>query len=453
MNLQQWTGIAGIGALIAAATAGWAYVRTLTNWIRDLVVCRAVIAEDAADAVLSLCWQRGRRSPFGLRAYGGTHSWVQPAKRVQMIGYESISSDPVLFWFGRAPVVIARSDNRDSSNLGAGTNHQRSVSVFFIRGTLEIDQLVTDSVRHYNAVKQGTNGQAKRRRFHVQRMGGSRHDISSREAGNAGVPVPSSPHDKAAEIAEHIVQKTMRLLEWRHEDLVAVTPDRSPFHGYVFPQSIMSAMSEMKMWIDNEAWFRAKSVPWRRGWLLHGPPGTGKSTLVRAMAMHFDLPVFTFDLSTHDNESFTAAWSQVSSNAPCVALIEDIDGVFDGRTNVAVTNKNRDNLTFDCLLNCISGVGNSDGVFLIVTTNHPERLDPALGVVEGGRSSRPGRIDRIIELTFMQEPERRALANHILSDFDGEIGNAVSRGEGMTAAQFQDHCAQIALRAFWEKNK
>lgn len=143
---------------------------------------------------------------------------------------------------------------------------------------------------------------------------------------------------------------------------------------------------------------------------------------------------------------------KISGNAPCIALIEDIDTVFNGRENVSVHNKQRDHLTFDCLLNSISGVQNSEGIFLIITTNRPETLDPALGIMKEGKSSRPGRLDRIVELGFMAESERQALANHILSDFPDSIGPAIVAGEGMTPAQFQDHCAQEALRLFWKNS-
>lgn len=455
MNFDSWTGIAGIGAVAAAATAGWSYIRTGLSWCADIFICRTTVVEEAGDAVLGYCWHRGRRSPFGMRVFGGAMSWVQPKARTQLVAYENISSDPVLVWFGRAPVIVRRRAGGDNSNTSSGSGRsdfESTIILTCVRGTINLDDLVLKAVEHFNHVRQGQNGESKRRRFFVRRMGHRHSDAPVPTNSYGGESAKLSPRaGDSGNLHDRLLQKTLRLLQWKPEDLVAITPNQSAFHGYAFPPEVMQAQNEMRLWLENEKWFRSKSVPWRRGWLLHGKPGTGKSTLVRAMAMQFDLPVFTIDLSTMDNESFVANWSEVSSSAPCVALIEDIDAVFNGRQNIAATNRNRDSLTFDCLLNCISGVGNSEGIFLVITTNHPETLDPALGVVERGQSSRPGRIDRVIELGYMGEPERRALANHILSDFPDTAELAIETGKGMTPAQFQDYCAQAALRLFWER--
>ena len=122
-----------------------------------------------------------------------------------------------------------------------------------------------------------------------------------------------------------------------------------------------------------------------------------------------------------------------------------------GREYVGASSANSTHLTFDCLLNCISGIKQSDGVILIITTNHIEHIDPALGIPnEHGISSRPGRIDKVIHLGLMEKEQRLQLANHILSDFPELVDNIVSEGEGETAAQFQHRCAGIALAKFWE---
>jgi len=116
--------------------------------------------------------------------------------------------------------------------------------------------------------------------------------------------------------------------------------------------------------------------------------------------------------------------------------------------------QNVPHLTFDCLLNCISGVKQADGVFLVVTTNHVDKLDPALGIPDAtGKSTRPGRIDKAIHLGLMAEPQRLQLAKHILSDYPELIAKTVEEGEGETAAQFQSRCAQLALSKFWTDDK
>jgi hypothetical protein len=449
--LSQWPWIASAGAIFALVAATWRQCLGILNRIGDLIVCRVIVKDAAALSVMSFVWERGKRSPFGIRFFGGPKTYVHPNRRIEVVGYESITSDPVLLWHQGRPVVIARNTSNPSQQPNVGDYHSESlIRIWFIRGTFNPETLISECISLFNSIHQSKvkGGKSKTRRFTVRRVGGfSKQDDDRNKREVAG-----RPYSNEEQIEEQLKTKTVRLLNWKADD-IGMQPESSPFNGYAFPKPVMSALSEIRTWLENEKWFRSKGIPWRRGWLLYGQPGSGKSTLVRSIAMEFDLPVYVLDLSGMTNDTLASAWQDIQQNAPAIALIEDIDAVFKGRENISAMNTTRDSLTFDCLLNTISGVGNSDGVFLFVTTNHIEHLDPAIGVPENGQSTRPGRIDRVIHLGLMDEPERRAVAEHILGDFPALIGETVRKGEGMTAAQFQHKCAQLALEKFWEGRK
>jgi mitochondrial chaperone BCS1 len=85
-----------------------------------------------------------------------------------------------------------------------------------------------------------------------------------------------------------------------------------------------------------------------------------------------------------DDSDLLRAWSEISAN--CVIALEDVDSVFEGRKSLG-------RLSFSALLNSLDGAGAVEGSLAILTTNHRERLDPAL--------IRPGRCDREFELGYL----------------------------------------------------
>ena len=203
-------------------------------------------------------------------------------------------------------------------------------------------------------------------------------------------------------------------------------------------------VEEVRRWLKSEDWHKARGIPWRRGWLLHGGPGTGKTSLVRAIAEDFDLPVYVFDLATLFNNELQIEWQKMLSCVPCVALFEDIDAVFEGREN-----KVGGHLTFDCLLNCVDGIERTDGVLLVITTNHLDRLDAALGVpsaqiLDPARPDRP----RVGTPRLGRHRPPATLPTHP-SRVAGGVGRNNPPRRGRTGAQFQERCFQLA-KLKWE---
>ena len=122
-------------------------------------------------------------------------------------------------------------------------------------------------------------------------------------------------------------------------------------------------------------------------------------------------------------------------------------------------------LTFDCLLNCLDGVERSDGVFTIITTNDISKVDHALGqprkLPDGAVefiSTRPGRIDKAVELSYMEAADKKRMAQRILADYPDHYADMlefIDRYPDLdeTPAQFQERCGQIALACFWKEQQ
>jgi hypothetical protein len=439
LNLDQFLGGTLLtGALIGFVAAFWSKLKSLAWKLASLVVVRFTVENETAGAVAQYLWRNSQRSRFGERAYDGAGLFVRPKDRRMLVAWEKIGNDPSVYWIGWRPVVVSF-----VMQTSGGVHFGQKLTLTCIRGVFNPDDLVARAARDWNDRKHG----GTEKRFSIQRFVGE----SARKPRNEGHSDPSKsvPMEAGGSSPAASDDGGRRVLEWKESELGPPSPP-DPLGPLAFPPSVDELVREARQWLESEAWYKDRRIAWRTGWLLYGPPGTGKTSLGKAVAIAADLKLFIFELATMDDQELIYYWQRAQGNTPCMVLIEDIDAIFDGRTNL----NPKSSLSYSCFLNCLSGAEGADGIFLVITTNNLKAIDPALGIPDdAGRSTRPGRVDRVIELRELSDDCRARIARRILADCPHEIVAAVKAGDGDTGAQFQDRCAKVALAWHWANKK
>ncbi|XP_012278887.1 mitochondrial chaperone BCS1 [Orussus abietinus] len=164
---------------------------------------------------------------------------------------------------------------------------------------------------------------------------------------------------------------------------------RRPIDSVVLDTGIAERiLNDCKEFINNPGWYSDRGIPYRRGYLLYGPPGCGKSSFITALAGELERGICVLNLSerglTDDRLNHLLAVAPQQT----IILLEDIDAAFTSREESKEVRAAYDGLnrvTFSGLLNCLDGVASTEARILFMTTNYLDRLDPAL--------IRPGRVD------------------------------------------------------------
>lgn len=175
------------------------------------------------------------------------------------------------------------------------------------------------------------------------------------------------------------------------ENAIPARPLKSLYHPEDLVQDLMD---DVQTFLDSKRIYAELGVPYRRGYLLAGPPGTGKSTLILAVASRFKLPIYSVPL--RGIEMTGERLSQLLSNCrkPSLIALEDVDCL---KVATSRKSKSSEGLTMADLLNVIDGIGASEDRVLFMTSNHQEMLDPAL--------TRAGRVDRNFYIDYAEDAE------------------------------------------------
>lgn len=202
----------------------------------------------------------------------------------------------------------------------------------------------------------------------------------------------------------------------------------------IYGDAVKVVRKRVEFFLHNKRWYEEKGVPYTLGLLLHGVPGAGKTSCIKSISKDTNRHVLNIRLSEHTtvsqlNTLFYSSQVQVTYNGSNkfydipidkrIIVLEDVDCLSDvvlsredtPSTNEAARNPEADNmpqyvakmggegekLTLSILLNILDGVLEQPGRILIMTSNHPEKLDRAL--------IRPGRIDVIVNFDYCKRHE------------------------------------------------
>ncbi|KAK4774246.1 hypothetical protein SAY87_017435 [Trapa incisa] len=222
------------------------------------------------------------------------------------------------------------------------------------------------------------------------------------------------------------------------------------------PERKRAIMDDLREFASGQSFYQRTGRAWKRGYLLYGPPGTGKSSMIAAMANYLGYDIYDLELTeVHSNSELRKLLMKTSSKS--IIVIEDIDcsvnlsnrwkaggappsssssssmmmsSMYDihadlrgGGTGLGDTegvNATNNRITLSGLLNFTDGLWSccgSERIF-VFTTNHIEKLDPAL--------LRSGRMDMHIFMSYCSFPALKILLKNYLTcdlDDDGGVGD------------------------------
>lgn len=226
-----------------------------------------------------------------------------------------------------------------------------------------------------------------------------------------------------AEKVEH-VENTVAIHGWRYGGfkLLDQRPMRQLRTVFLPREQTDRIVQDLEKFLSNKDRYRDLGTPYRRGILLSGPAGTGKTSLILALASHFEKSLNVISLASIKNDSELAdAFNAVKSDS--FVAVEDVDTVKVSHLREEQETKGEgkasgtEGVTLGGLLNALDGLSSREGRVVFMTTNRPDKLDDAL--------VRQGRIDRHETISELGPAEARRMTEHFVGERWPQVYEAI----------------------------
>ncbi|VDM61848.1 unnamed protein product [Angiostrongylus costaricensis] len=208
----------------------------------------------------------------------------------------------------------------------------------------------------------------------------------------------------------------------------------------------------------NPELFRRVGITPPKGCLLYGPPGTGKTLLARSVVKLFGISFKLVSSAIVDKYIGESArmiremFNYARDHQPCIVFMDEIDAIGGRRFSEGTSADREIQRTLMELLNQLDGFDSLGKVKVIMATNRPDTLDPAL--------LRPGRLDRKVEIPLPNEQARleasyiclqlhvlKIHANPITKHGDIDYEAVVKLSDGFSCADLRNVCTEAGLFA------
>lgn len=422
--------LAGAGVVASC----YSQIKTCAANISSLVIVRRNLSTtDLRSPVLSYLQDTYPHIKLGEVVYEtGPFMNINSIGKSARIWYADPDGLTYIFWINNSILYYSLSSNKNEATLGSGGSRG---NIYYLRGTLNFEKIIEEAYKNY--LDKNTLLNQKFRIIQVSGVEGGRSGTLYLKG--VGIESKNLSEAKGNEISDYSYYINKELVLFSKEDvfLNGGTNDIK----YYLSDECQKVKDFVIKWKSAKSWYLNKKLAWRLGVLLYGPPGSGKSNLVLHICKELNIPLYVFNLSTMNNNEFLEEFKKVKESGCYGILFEDIDSVYNGRNNL----KENCGPNFDIFINCLSGVGNNNGLLTFITTNNLDKIDQAI--------KRPGRCDLIKEIGYFHEDQRRKMANDILGDQFSieEINEHIAKTNGETPAHCAEYFGKLALDRYWNK--